>query len=249
MRRIEFMRELSYLLQDLDEADREEALRYYNDYFEDAGPESEEQVAEELGSPEKIAAIIKDGLNESDRPTGTFTDTGYTDERFRREQMPERSARSFSGQNPTGEGNKEGNPYYYTSDGPKKTKHSSGVGRVILLMLLCLVALPILIPLAGAAIVLVLTLVLGAVVVLLGLGVSGIAIVLSGIVALGSGITKLFVAPAAGTLVCGAALLIIAVGILVAWFMGWVFLKAVPPFVNWLIRVLRRPFEKRRGRA
>ena len=53
MRRVEFMRELSNLLQDLSDADREEALRYYNDYFEDAGPENEEAVAEELGTPER----------------------------------------------------------------------------------------------------------------------------------------------------------------------------------------------------
>ena len=58
MRRVEFMRELSNLLQDLSDADREEALRYYNDYFEDAGPENEEAVAEELGTPEKVAAMI-----------------------------------------------------------------------------------------------------------------------------------------------------------------------------------------------
>lgn len=249
MRRIEFMRELSYLLQDLDEADREEALRYYNDYFEDAGPECEEQVAEELGSPERIAALVREGLNENGIPSGAFTDTGYKDEWFQeRQQMPEQFAGSFGGKNSSSEERTTGNPYYYTSDGPKRKK-SSGVGKVILILALCLLALPVIVPLAGAAIVLVLALVLGAVVVLLGLGVSGIAIVLSGIVAFGSGIAKLFVAPAAGSLICGTALLIIAIGILVAWFMGWVFFKAVPPFVNWLIRVLRSPFEKRRERA
>ena len=82
MRRVDFIRELSYLLQDISDADREEALRYYNDYFEEAGPENEESVAEELGSPEKVAAIIKDGLLEDEKERGSFTDTGYTDERF-----------------------------------------------------------------------------------------------------------------------------------------------------------------------
>lgn len=36
MNRIEFMEELSGLLQDIPEEDRMDALNYYNDYFDDA---------------------------------------------------------------------------------------------------------------------------------------------------------------------------------------------------------------------
>ena len=41
MNRMQFMRELSHLLSDISEAEREEALEYYENYFEDAGAERE----------------------------------------------------------------------------------------------------------------------------------------------------------------------------------------------------------------
>jgi uncharacterized membrane protein len=34
-------------------------MDYYNEYFDDAGPENEQKVIEELGSPAQIAARIK----------------------------------------------------------------------------------------------------------------------------------------------------------------------------------------------
>lgn len=53
MNRVEFMESLSRLLQDIPEEDRIDALKYYNDYFDDAGSENEQNVIEELESPEK----------------------------------------------------------------------------------------------------------------------------------------------------------------------------------------------------
>ena len=38
---------------------REEALQYYNEYFNDAGPENEQNVIEALGNPAKVAENIK----------------------------------------------------------------------------------------------------------------------------------------------------------------------------------------------
>lgn len=55
MNRQEFMKRLEELLQDISENEREEALQYYNDYFDDAGAENEAQIIEELGNPEQVA--------------------------------------------------------------------------------------------------------------------------------------------------------------------------------------------------
>ena len=66
MNRAEFMAGLSVLLSDITEEEREEALSYYEDYFDDAGAENEASVIASLGTPEKVAAIIKDGLKDSD---------------------------------------------------------------------------------------------------------------------------------------------------------------------------------------
>lgn len=61
MNKTEYMRQLEQELRHLPKREREEALRYYREYFEDAGPEKEEEVAEELGDPKTAAAqILKD---------------------------------------------------------------------------------------------------------------------------------------------------------------------------------------------
>lgn len=59
MTKQEFLQRLNRLLADVTQEEREEALRYYEEYFDEAGPEQEQAVLAELGSPEKVAAIIK----------------------------------------------------------------------------------------------------------------------------------------------------------------------------------------------
>ena len=58
MTRLVFMERLRSLLGSLPFAEQQEALRYYEEYFNDAGPENEQHVIEELESPEKVAQTI-----------------------------------------------------------------------------------------------------------------------------------------------------------------------------------------------
>lgn len=84
MDRAEYMKELAYLLQDVSDGEREEALQYYEDYFDDAGPDKEEQVIRELGRPEKVAAIIREGArNGYESLDAEYTENGYRSERYR----------------------------------------------------------------------------------------------------------------------------------------------------------------------
>ena len=59
MSRTEYMRQLESLLQNIPDTEREEALQYYNEYFNDAGSENEQNVIEALGNPAKVAENIK----------------------------------------------------------------------------------------------------------------------------------------------------------------------------------------------
>lgn len=59
MTREEFLKRLEELLADVTAEERAEAIRFYEEYLDDAGPEQEAQVLAELGSPEKVAAIIR----------------------------------------------------------------------------------------------------------------------------------------------------------------------------------------------
>lgn len=58
-----FMQELARLLGDISPQERQEALNFYEEYFHDAGPEKEQEVLKELGSPMQVAAKIKEGLD------------------------------------------------------------------------------------------------------------------------------------------------------------------------------------------
>lgn len=77
MNRTEYMRQLESLLQNISATEREEALQYYNEYFNDAGPENEQNVIEALGNPAKVAENIKKIFREW----------------VRREQLPESRSR------------------------------------------------------------------------------------------------------------------------------------------------------------
>ena len=58
MTRLEFMEELRSRLQTLPFTEQQDALRYYEEYFDDAGPDNEQKVVEELGTPEEVAKNI-----------------------------------------------------------------------------------------------------------------------------------------------------------------------------------------------
>lgn len=58
MNKGEYLSALTNELQGLTETERQEALFYYEQYFEDAGIEKEQEVIEELGSPKELAQKI-----------------------------------------------------------------------------------------------------------------------------------------------------------------------------------------------
>lgn len=62
MNRKKFLKQLEELLSDIPEAERRDAMNYYQNYFDDAGVEQEQTILEELGSPEKVAESIKRDL-------------------------------------------------------------------------------------------------------------------------------------------------------------------------------------------
>ena len=60
MTRTAFLAALEQLLAPLPEAERKDALSYYEDYLDAAGPEKEAQAIAELGTPEEVARKILD---------------------------------------------------------------------------------------------------------------------------------------------------------------------------------------------
>lgn len=115
MNRNDFMRQLEMLLSDITPNERKEALQFYNDYFDDAGAENEQNVIKALGSPAKVAASIKADLT-GNGSAGEFTETGYKDSYTKNQEImkygqTEENAANQENKNQTGNGAGQSNPY------------------------------------------------------------------------------------------------------------------------------------------
>lgn len=55
MNKTEYMKILSKKLRRLPKEDYARAIEYFEEYFEEAGPENEQQAIQDLGSPEEAA--------------------------------------------------------------------------------------------------------------------------------------------------------------------------------------------------
>ena len=226
MSKVEFMNQLKNLLWDIPEGEREEALNYYEDYFDDAGAENEAQVIASLGSPEKVATIIKDGLKEDAADQGEFSENGYSG-----------YGKSF----------KEEVVAY---EQPKKKSFSDrvkglGTGGMILILILAIFALPILGPLGIGIVSAIFGILMAAVVVLFILVIIGIALLVAGASVFAAAIASLVVTPAVGIMLLGLSMLLIGIGILITILGINVVTKVIPPVIRWFVRLCHKPFEKK----
>lgn len=212
MNREEFLNELVYLLQDIPEEDKADALDYYRDYLEEAGDNVEEAMRE-FGSPERIAAIIRSDIAGHLDDGGEFTERGYEDERFRdpnyqvakRYDLPEQSDQSsYAG--------RDGRAAYHRDEERRKIVSSNSTVKVILLIALVLVASPVLLGLGGGL----LGILAGGAAILIGMfvvvGVLTAAFFISGIVAIVAGAVYTTVDPIAAALAIGIGFLMLGLG-------------------------------------
>ena len=226
MSRVEFMNQLKNLLWDIPEGEREEALNYYEDYFDDAGVDNEAQVIAALGSPEKVAAIIKEGLKEEAKDQGEFSETGYT---------------SY--------GNQPKDEVVYYEQPKKKTFADRikglGTGGMVLVLILAIFALPILGPVALGIVSTVFGILVAAAVIVSILAIVGIAIIVSGAAVFAVAIGSLIAAPAVGIMLLGISMILIGIGVLITILGIKLLTKVVPPVIRWFVRLVRKPFEKK----
>lgn len=86
MTRQEYMQQLAVLLAAMPEAERRDALDYYEEYFDAAGPEKEAQTIQELGSPQDVAEKIWEGTGA--QPGTPMPDNSMPEQGSRRRKSP-----------------------------------------------------------------------------------------------------------------------------------------------------------------
>lgn len=157
-----FLRDLRRFLADIPDDEREQALKYYEDYFEDAGPENEQQVIQELGSPIDIAKQIK-STNQENISYGQGNDFFQNKEYpnpYRNTQNSSRNTGSrftqntYSGNTGYTQGANTRNysqsqgPYAGTYQEPKKS-WTQDPSKIVIVILLAIFAIPIGIPIVS----------------------------------------------------------------------------------------------------
>lgn len=236
MNRAEFMNRLTALLTDVSPTEREEAIQYYNDYFDDAGVENEESVIASLGTPEELARTIKAGLNDSGN-AGEFTEAGFKgySESKQNEVMQ-------AGQSPYGQTSYGQNAQGSTGNGTQKKQMSGGM--IALIVIAVILSSPLWIGLLGGLF----GVVVGLLATLLSLFVAfmalGAALAGGGIALFIAGIATLFSAPFAGICLIGGGMVLFAIGLVFIWLMVLVIGTAVPALIRGVVKLCNRIFHR-----
>ncbi len=224
MNRTEFMTELAALLQDIPVEERREAMQYYNDYFDDAGPENEQQVIDELESPKKVAANIKADMKENAKERGEFTENGYSDPQFEQKEMP------------------AGQYEYQSNMEPPRTNNAL---KIVLIIAIIVVGAPIVFPIAIAAAATVFALLAAAFGVFLALVGVAISLVIVGVILVVTGITLLIPHLAVGLGLLGTGLILTVIGVIGTVAAVKLCVVVFPGMCRGIVWLCRRPFERK----
>ena len=234
MTKYEFLGDLSRLLSDLSEEERNEALQYYEDYFADAGREQEQAIIQELESPEKVAAKIRqtEAENLQYGEPGQMKDAAY----------PEvvdgsyRNADSDTGEWGSGEGNgqtegfqKNGNSDQSASKESNSTTsvdRSNLILKWILVAILAIIIIPVVVPVIAGCAITILVLILTLFLTLFG---TGIGLGVGGVVSMLIGLYHAITANVADAVVdIGAGFVMLPIGIILCYLGGLLLIKLTP---------------------
>ncbi len=227
MNRNEFMKQLESLLQNIPQAEREEALQYYNDYFDDAGEENEKEVIEALGNPARVAENIKRDL------------TGNSE--HIRPKASDRALVEY-GKN-TGDG-----AWNQTAAAGTQKKAGMPTWAIVLLVILLVLASPAILGLGAGALGTVVGLVAGWFGTILGLGAAAFALFVTMIFLLILGGVCLFADPVVGLGFAGCGLVCGGVGILLLMLTVAMAGIATPAICKWIIGLFKKgPAARKEG--
>lgn len=219
MNAYEYLQALRAALAPLPADEIDSAMRYYEEYFLDAGDENAARVIEELGPPAQVAQAI---LNEY---------TGVA--RRRPERFEADKAEPI-----------EGVPL--DKDGKPVKPRRKGISPWLLLVLVIL-AIPVGLPLLGALLAVGLSVLAG--IAALAVGLAACAIALPAAAVIGGGVLFVFsfflwTAPASALATLGMGLMLCAAGVLIALLVVKLGILFIPPIIRGLVALVRWPIEK-----
>lgn len=269
MSRAEFMSRLTALLQDVPPAEREEAIAYYNEYFDDAGEGNEAGVIAALGSPEELAKAIKAGLFDGGNE-GEFTESGFHgyEQRNKNQLMSTEEAQSGAqadgagntyGQQANGGGNAygqqtagAGSAYGYQQQTGNGQRNGQGIpqkkpmtgGQIALIIVLAVLLSPVWIGVLGGLFGGGVGILAGLFGIFLAFLVVGVVLTVVGVALALAGFVAMFGAPLGGLSMIGGGLVMVAVGLVFVWLMVLVVGTAIPALFRGCVNLCHRLFHR-----
>lgn len=245
MSRWEFMRRLEELLSDISPNEREEALQYYNDYFNDAGRENEASVIEALGSPEQVAAIVKEGLGDG-VSQGEFTEHGFQSagsEETKNEVINNTDSRTEDA--------------HQTEGGYDKAREKSGAGKkkempawaIVLIVIACFIGSPVILGAAGGLAGILFGIVVAVLALVFGLGLTALILFVVAVSLFVAGIGALIYSPIDAIGLIGGAFICGAIGILAMLATVWITGRGLPAICRGIGYCFNRIFGKKGERS
>lgn len=245
MSREEFMRELEYLLSDIPDEEKVDAIEYYKDYLEEAGQENEEAVIKEFGSPERIAAMIRSNITGSLVDGGEFTDNGYQDERFRDPNYQMAKRYDLPEISDTDEKNEQRNSFDQTD----KKNNNGKVIKIVVWIILIIVASPLLMGVGSGLAGLLVGLIGVLIAVAVAVGAITLALFAAAVAVAVAGIASMILHPLSGMLLLGLGILFLGLAFVSLAVSGVFYGKFIPFLLRSSINSINSLLHKRRGNS
>lgn len=212
MSKNEYLNLLGNNLRSLTMEEYSNVMQYYSEYFEDAGPENEQKVIDELGSPEELAArIVAESVDRSMSPRwqdnsnqNSNQNNDQSNNQYNGQNNNQNNGQNYQNNNQNYNQNGNPHPYDYRDDRPQKRRMSP-----VVIALIIILGFPLWIGLAGAAF----GIIVGILAVVFAFGVCAVALVAATIVTIVASIGTFFSSPATGVVGLGAAFILLAIAL------------------------------------
>jgi len=234
MDRNEFMKQLESLLQSISSSEREEALQYYNEYFNDAGQENEQDVIEALGSPVKVAENIK----------RDFYGSGYDEATYQKTSSERNAVVEY--QTDTQEEKYSSESYDTYSIQKRKEQKGMSTGMIVLIVILCILASPLILSLLSGVLGILIGIIATWFSLIIGFGAVALSLFAVLVVLFVVGIMCMFTDPLVGVVLLGIGMLVGGFGILFLMLTVAMAGIATPAICRGIAALFRKIFRKKK---
>ena len=237
MNRVEFMAELERLLSAMPEEERQAAVRYYADYFADAGEANEAEVIRELGSPEKVAESIKADYYGTEFNESDYEHKDYMEKYGQRSSDERDNGRENSGAG-TGQSGAENRGGSTAENTGNSRPWNSNALKLILIIAIAIILWPVTLGIALT----VFGVVVAVVCFFAVLVIAAVSIMIAGGVTVVVGLVAAIAVPPAALVTVGIGILLFVFGLIAA--VGAVKLCIIvyPAMLRGFVNLCRRPF-------